>query len=41
MVLFTMLFKAILTFEYVDEIPKSVMIDTKAIEEYFPVILLE
>jgi len=38
MVLFIMLYKVVLTFEFVDEILKC-DIQTKATEQYFPVVL--
>ena len=38
-VLFTMLYRVVLTFESVDEILLSVTIQMKAAEQYFPVVL--
>ena len=40
MMLFIMLYKMVLTFEFVDEILKcDLTIQKKAIEQYFPVVL--
>ena len=39
-VLFIMLYKVVLTFEFVDEILNCVTIQIKAIQQYFPVVLL-
>ena len=38
-VLFIMLYKVVLTFESVDEILKTVIIQMKATEQYVPVVL--
>ena len=37
--LFVLLYKEVLTFESVDEILKTVSIQTKATKQYFPVVL--
>ena len=39
MVLITVLYNVVLTFQYIDEIP-NVIIQMKATEQYFPVVLI-